>query len=441
SGNLMLSALGIADLTGIEAFPNVQTLSIRNNQLTNIDVSQNTAMIALYCDNNQLTSLSVTANINLTELDAANNQIGSLDVSSNLALVNLYVNDNSLTYLDASANGSVRRFRAGDNSLTYLNIANGNNSNFVVFEASGNPALTCIQVDSETYSNTNWTDIDGTASYSTNCPACVVNIPDATVKSLLVGNASINTNSNSEIECTEAAAFTGQLDLFGFPAIVDLTGIEAFTSITRLRCDNNSLTSLDLSQNTALTWLICSGNSLTELDLSNNLSLEQVRCNSNLLSNFDLSVHSNFTYLECNNNPISTLNVANGNNANISYFSATNNPNLMCIQVDNATASAGSPFWHEDATASYSENCQTVGISEATTETFSVYPNPAVNTLTIANSGTAIANITLINVTGKTVKTVAANTTTIDVSNLTSGVYFLQVQTEDKLMNTRFIKQ
>ena len=38
----------------------------------------------------------------------------------------------------------------------------------------------------------------------------IVNIPDANFKAYLVGNSSINANSDSEIQVSEAAAFSGQ---------------------------------------------------------------------------------------------------------------------------------------------------------------------------------------------------------------------------------------
>ena len=45
--------------------------------------------------------------------------------------------------------------------------------------------------------------------------------------------------------------------------ISDLTGIEDFTALTVLYCQNNLLTNLDLSQNTALVELSCQDNQLT----------------------------------------------------------------------------------------------------------------------------------------------------------------------------------
>ncbi|MEP5602970.1 MAG: hypothetical protein ABJL44_18305, partial [Algibacter sp.] len=80
---------------------------------------------------------------------------------------------------------------------------------------------------------------------------CYVNIPDANFKNYLINNTAINTNNDTEISCSEAAAFTGTMYVSS-KDIADLTGIEAFVNITGLECSNNALTSLDISANTAL---------------------------------------------------------------------------------------------------------------------------------------------------------------------------------------------
>lgn len=58
-----------------------------------------------------------------------------------------------------------------------------------------------------------------------------VNIPDANFKAALIANANINTNNDTEIQLTEATAYTGSISLYN-KNIADLTGIEAFTGIT-----------------------------------------------------------------------------------------------------------------------------------------------------------------------------------------------------------------
>src|ERR1051326_603036 len=96
-----------------------------------------------------------------------------------------------------------------------------------------------------------------------------VYIPDANFKNYLLNNASINTNGDGEIQASEAAAFTGMIWVDG-DNIYDLTGIEAFTSLTSLICRSNYLTSLDVSSNTALKSLDCWNNQVSSLDVSAN---------------------------------------------------------------------------------------------------------------------------------------------------------------------------
>ena len=86
-----------------------------------------------------------------------------------------------------------------------------------------------------------------------------VNIPDANFKAYLLGNTAINTNGDTEIQVSEASAFNGEIYCVGLN-ISNLTGIEAFTALTKLYCSGNQLTSLNVSQNTALTYLYCNGN-------------------------------------------------------------------------------------------------------------------------------------------------------------------------------------
>ncbi len=110
-----------------------------------------------------------------------------------------------------------------------------------------------------------------------------VNIPDANFKNYLVNNSAININGDSEIQVSEASAFTGQINCSG-QSISDLRGIETFTTLTYLKCSNNELKSLDVSSNTALTYLKCSNKQLTSLNVSNNTALTELYCESTQLN-------------------------------------------------------------------------------------------------------------------------------------------------------------
>ena len=63
----------ISDLTGIEAFTALTSLMVSKNQLTSINITNNTALTWLSCYDNKLTSLDVSANTALTYLECNTN--------------------------------------------------------------------------------------------------------------------------------------------------------------------------------------------------------------------------------------------------------------------------------------------------------------------------------------------------------------------------------
>lgn len=173
SNNTALTAIQCSGnaLTGLDVSNTIllSNFSCDNNDLTSIDVSNNTALSYFVCHFNNLTSLDLSTNTALTHLSCSGNNLTSLDVSNNTSLGNLYCAVNDIVNLDISANTSLLLLRCEDNNLSTLNAANGNNANMNTFIASSNPNLTCIQVDDEVYSTTNWTNIDATASFSEDC--------------------------------------------------------------------------------------------------------------------------------------------------------------------------------------------------------------------------------------------------------------------------------
>lgn len=188
---LDVSSKSISDLTGIEDFTALTYLDCNNNQLTGLDVSQNTNLTYLDSDNNNgIGALNVTQNTQLIHLQCTFNQLTTLDVSQNTSLTYLYCGFNSLTVLDVSQNPALTYLNCAPSSLAYLdvsqnvnlvellcyatqitclNVKNGNNVNFTTFQASGNSNLTCIEVDDVMYSTTNWTNIDVGVAFSVDC--------------------------------------------------------------------------------------------------------------------------------------------------------------------------------------------------------------------------------------------------------------------------------
>ena len=83
-------------LEGIEFFPNLKELDCSINQLSRLDVSQNTALEKLDCSTNQLASLNLSKNAKLKYLYCNQNELTSLDVSQT-AVTELRASNNRIT--------------------------------------------------------------------------------------------------------------------------------------------------------------------------------------------------------------------------------------------------------------------------------------------------------------------------------------------------------
>ncbi|MGW8314949.1 MAG: T9SS type A sorting domain-containing protein [Bacteroidales bacterium] len=84
----------IKDLSGIEAFINLDSLDCGWNKLTSLDVSNNTSLTALFCNGNELSGLDVSDNVALTILDVSDNELTSMDLTGhiNLSEITIYGN-------------------------------------------------------------------------------------------------------------------------------------------------------------------------------------------------------------------------------------------------------------------------------------------------------------------------------------------------------------
>lgn len=80
-------------------------------------------------------------------------------------------------------------------------------------------------------------------------------------------------------------------------------------SLARLHCYENQLTRLDVSSNVQLKELTCWSNQLTSIDVTNNPSLESFACNSNQLTSLDISNNTLLRWFFCAENQLTSLDV------------------------------------------------------------------------------------------------------------------------------------
>ncbi len=348
-------------------------------------------------------------------------------------------------------------------------------------------------------------------------------IPDANFKACLVGNLDINTNSDTEIQVSEAIAYTGTINcqiqnignVTGIEEFINITGLNilvnqvdsidlsnnvhltflecsgnflttldlsANMALTELGCEANQLTDLNLSQNTQLTHVncaynqlslldislnsqleyincsnteinvldlsnktslktvLCVSNELTDLDVSTNTLLEELQCEDNQITSLDLSSNVELEYLRCSQNQLTELNVKNGNNVNVLYFFAFENPDLICIEVDDPIWSADN-WTNIDSTAYFSNDCSSpMGIDEShlATQPF-LYPSPTNGILFIEGDD---FDYSIYNSIGELVlREYYEGQSFINVESLPSGLYFLIKEFDGMTETLKFIKE
>ncbi len=92
--------------------------------------------------------------------------------------------------------------------------------------------------------------------------------------------------------------------------VQDLSGIEYFSSLTRLVCQNSYLESLDLSGNPDLVLVDVSSNCLTDIDLSAQSRLEELNVFDNKLTELDLSALQKLTLVNAGWNQLETIDLS-----------------------------------------------------------------------------------------------------------------------------------
>lgn len=181
---------------------------------------------------------------------------------------------------------------------------------------------------------------------------------------------------------------------------------------------------------------------LTEIDVTNKPDLVYLDVYNMKLTNLDLSQNPKLLILFAFNNELSSVNVKNGNNENIVTMLLGDNPDLECIEIDdvnyaNSQICDSNNGWCKDAIASYSEDCQ-LGTDDFSTVDFQLFPNPAGNLLKV-QSKENIENVKIYSAQGFFVK--EGTSKTIDVSQLSSGMYFAQITSNGKSFTKKFIKE
>ena len=258
--------MGITSLKGIEYFTALEDLYCYDNELTELDLSQNIKLEELNCSTNRLTVLDLSQNPKLKMVICSDNALTALNLSSNSKLTNL------------NASGNIREITLTGNTFDLSSLPGfdasrmsgltGGKVSGSTLTVDGNAAVVTYSYDLG-YTGTELDDAEkdviftlAIAGRGTDIDINKTNFPDKDFRELLLDKeANIDRNQDGKLSTWEIA-LVQDIDVYDME-IADLTGIEYFTELKYLDCAGNHLTSLDLSRNTKLAELDAENNTYT----------------------------------------------------------------------------------------------------------------------------------------------------------------------------------
>ncbi|MFV22397.1 LPXTG cell wall anchor domain-containing protein [Listeria monocytogenes] len=282
----------IADMTGIEKLTGLTKLICTYNNITTLDLSQNTNLTYLACDSNKLTNLDVTPLTKLTYLNCDTNKLTKIDVSQNPLLTYLNCARNTLTEIDVSHN----------TQLTEL-------------DCHLNKKITKLDVTPQTQLTT------------LDCSFNKITALDVSQNKLL-NRLNCDTNNITKLDLNQNIQLT-----FLDCSSNKLTEIDVSTlsKLTTLHCIQTDLLEIDLTHNTQLIYFQAEGcRKIKELDVTHNTQLYLLDCQAAGITELDLSQNPKLVYLYLNNTELTKLDVSHNTklkslscvNAHIQDFSS-----------------------------------------------------------------------------------------------------------------------
>ncbi len=248
---IRVSNTSVADLTGIEYFTELKTLYCNSCQITSLDLSKNPNLEGVDCLNNpQLTGINITGLTKLTNIsfylcgfsaETVNELLSALPDATTTAKA----------YITSTRYDETNSI---DITAEQLAALHARNWHLFIYTGTSNVELTTGAV---------------TIAYA---------FPDENFRSYVTSNCDTESTHKGLLTDTEVQAV---ISLFlNEKGISDLTGIERFTNLQTLWCQDNQLTMLDVSNNAKLTTLNCQNNQLQMLDVTGT-DLYDLRCYGN----------------------------------------------------------------------------------------------------------------------------------------------------------------
>ena len=386
------------------------SLQTADNSISSIDISHAPSLAVLTAYSNELTELDVTNNPNLAQVSCAKNKIAKVNFSQSAKMQVVELSENNLTSLDLSACEELKAVFAMNNEISSLTLP----------ETS--------QMEMLIVSNNNLTSIDLRANRNLSQFVCEgnriesLNLADLRKLYLLsCGSNKLKTLDLRNNTALKVLRYENNDDL----EPVDLSNL---VNLYQLYCGTKKLTELDVTHMPAIYELDCSEASLTKLLIPKENILHLVSCYSNKL---DEQTIRGLVDRLCDRYKVNTEEFEAGSLYAINTSNSEEGNFVSVYAADVARSKGWDTYdWQDGENKGKNPYAGKPGAVELLqTEAAALYPTVASEAITLSIPNKEGARVQIYALDGTLVlSTVATSSkTTIDVSSLSEGVYFLHV--------------
>lgn len=251
---LNLQGKGIRNLQGIEYYEEMQKLNCQDNNLTELDLSNNKGIKGVYLYGNNICGEAMDRLI-----ESLPNRPSS-DKGALFVICDGKSPDNAMTNLQVEAAKAKgwNAFRSTNDGASWVFYA-GEDVGFAIDEQ---------------------------------------HFPDENFRAYILQEIDYDQNGYLSVSERLNVKYMGISDM----GIASVLGIRYFPDLEELDCRSNQLTSLDLQYNPKLKRVYCANNQLRGINISQNLALEYLSCTNNQITNlsFENIPHINNLYISKN---------------------------------------------------------------------------------------------------------------------------------------------
>ena len=489
-GNNTISTLDLTPFTNLIGF------DAYNNSLTSLNISNLTQLTNFSCNNNQITTL-VLANLpNLLVIRCNNNLLTTLGINNLSNLRHIYCNNNLLNTLDTNNLIHLTNLNCASNNLTTLYIKNGSNESSINLDFSNNPNLQYVCADdfqltqvqdkisqygySNCFVNSYCSFVSGGSFYNINgsikydeandgCdtfdiayPNLKLSLSNGTSTGNVFGNIAGNYDYTVQdgthtiqpiidnptyfnvFPSSASVTFPTQASPYSQNFCITPNGLHPDLDISISQIDYN-YTALPGSNNTYKIVYKNKGTNTQSGTISLNFNdsiLDYSYANPNIFSQAVNTLLWNFSNLKPfeSREILVTLHL----NSNTDSPSVNEGDLITFTTSINTTSVDDTP---NDNTFTLNQTASNVILlstpSNSIAKYFKLYPNPTTNILNIeTKESIEKESIKVYNITGQLVINIikAENISSIDVTNLNTGNYFIVIQTDKGIYKSKFIK-